>query len=174
MIYFVRHGETDYNLKRLIQGRGINVSLNETGRLSAEKARENLRGVSLDKIYSSPLLRAKETAEIINKDFDLEIVCDDRLIEVGVGEREGTTWESWSKEQNEAFWDNPAKFGAETPAEVFERVGSFFDEHKNSNENILIVSHAGVYKYLYRTIHGITDVRKDISAPKNAEIVIIK
>ena len=64
-LYLVRHGETDYNRRRIVQGRGIDSVLNETGRAQADAVARRLADVAFDVIYTSPLRRAAETAETI-------------------------------------------------------------------------------------------------------------
>jgi phosphoserine phosphatase len=64
-LYLVRHGETDYNLRRAVQGRRINAPLNATGRAQAARLGERFAGVPLTALYASPLLRARQTAEAI-------------------------------------------------------------------------------------------------------------
>jgi broad specificity phosphatase PhoE len=66
MIYFVRHGETEYNVLNLMQGH-MDIPLNENGINQAKIAREELKDLKIDEIYSSPLIRAYKTAEIIKK-----------------------------------------------------------------------------------------------------------
>ncbi|MFQ5572556.1 MAG: histidine phosphatase family protein [Rhodothermales bacterium] len=63
--YFIRHGQTDHNLRGIVQGRGVDPVLNETGRRQAEAVARRLADVSLDVIYASTLRRAVETAEVI-------------------------------------------------------------------------------------------------------------
>ncbi len=64
-LYLVRHGETDYNRRRILQGRCINSSLNATGRRQARALARRLAGVPLDAVYTSTLDRAAQTAEIV-------------------------------------------------------------------------------------------------------------
>ena len=64
MIYVTRHGQTDLNAKKLMQGRS-DIPLNDTGRAQARAAREKLGNIKFDAVYSSPLCRAVETASII-------------------------------------------------------------------------------------------------------------
>ncbi len=64
-VYFVRHGETDYNLRGVVQGRGVDAPLNATGRAQAEAVARRLAAVPLDVIYTSTLRRAAETAEVV-------------------------------------------------------------------------------------------------------------
>ena len=85
MIYFVRHGQTDWNKAGRIQGH-TNTELNNEGRKQAQIVKEKLNGIKFDKVFASPLKRAKETAQIISEQ---EIVFDDRLKERCNGELEG-------------------------------------------------------------------------------------
>ena len=73
MIYFVRHGQTDWNKLGRIQGHS-DTELNEEGKNQAQIVKEKLNGIKFDKVFSSPLKRAKETAQII---CNQEIIFDD-------------------------------------------------------------------------------------------------
>lgn len=66
--YFIRHGQTDLNLKGIVQGRGVNTSLNENGRKQALAFYEAYKDVPFDKIYTSTLVRTKQTVEHFVKD----------------------------------------------------------------------------------------------------------
>ncbi len=77
MIYIIRHGQTELNITNVLQGRS-NHPLNETGIRQAEEAAERLKDISFDVVYSSPLIRAVRTAEIIVP--DLKPIIDERLI----------------------------------------------------------------------------------------------
>lgn len=88
MLYIIRHGKTDLNARMLMQGRSDHP-LNETGFAQAVEAAERFSGmgVSIDKVYSSPLIRAVQTAKTIAP--DAELVIDERLIEMDYGPYEG-------------------------------------------------------------------------------------
>jgi len=96
LLYLVRHGQTDWNLQRRIQG-STDIPLNDTGREQAARAGRLLARRHWDVLASSPLVRAYETAEIIGADIglgsfgppDIEIVPD--LVERAYGEAEGLT-----------------------------------------------------------------------------------
>ena len=88
MLYIMRHGRTDWNVRHKLQGR-TDIPLNEEGRRMAEKAGEEYRDVPLDICYSSPLVRARETAEIVLSGRNIPILTDDRLREMSFGEYEG-------------------------------------------------------------------------------------
>lgn len=89
ILYTIRHGETEWNKMGKMQGK-TDISLSEDGRKFAQKTADGLKNIKFDYIFSSPLERAYETACIIKGDRDIEIVKDERLIEVGFGLYEGT------------------------------------------------------------------------------------
>ena len=98
MIYIIRHGQTDWNLSKRLHGHN-SVPLNEKGRQEAENARKKVNSLEIDKIISSDLLRAKQTAEIINKDLCKTIVFDFHLRSVDYGMLEGRYIPEISKEE---------------------------------------------------------------------------
>lgn len=81
MIYLIRHGETDWNVERKIQGQ-TDIPLNSNGKQQAEEAANEIANLKIDRIISSDLSRAKETAEIINKKVGAKITFDKRIREV--------------------------------------------------------------------------------------------
>lgn len=91
-IYVIRHGETDWNKNQRLQGRS-DIQLNDVGREQAKALIPFLEKLSIQTIYSSPLIRAYETASIANADLRLPIHKDDRLKETHVGDGEGLTIE---------------------------------------------------------------------------------
>ncbi len=89
-IYLIRHGETDYNRARRLQG-VTDIPLNARGIELAEKTAEKLKDIQFDRIYSSPLIRAWKTAEIIRGNRDIEIIPTEGLREISFGDYEGLT-----------------------------------------------------------------------------------
>ena len=89
MLYIMRHGKTDWNIQHKLQGR-TDIPLNEEGRQMAKQAREDYLNIPIDICYCSPLIRARETAELVLQGRNIPILCDDRLIEMGFGIYEGT------------------------------------------------------------------------------------
>ena len=87
----MRHGETDWNVRRKLQGH-TDVPLNDNGRKMAKEAAEKYKDVHFDVCYCSPLIRAKETAEIFLSGRDVPIITDDRLQEMSFGEFEGLAY----------------------------------------------------------------------------------
>jgi broad specificity phosphatase PhoE len=120
-IFLVRHGQSLANKKRIHQGNGDewkNTPLSNTGKTQARKIAEKLKNENFDKIYSSSLKRAKQTAEIINKFHNKKIIFDERI------------------KEHQNYMEGKDQF--------VERVNNFFEDIKKENKNILIVSHGGV------------------------------
>ncbi len=86
----VRHGETDWNSIGKFQGRS-DIPLNSNGTLQAEQCRQFLKNSQWDLIITSPLKRAKQTAEIINKDLNVPLIEMDEFLERNYGDAEGLT-----------------------------------------------------------------------------------
>jgi len=101
-LILVRHGATDWNQQRRIQGLS-NLGLNETGRKQAEALAQSLKDVKVDAIYTSPLRRAQETARAISRFHQVEVVALDGLKELDVGEVDGLTYEEMRLRHSEFF-----------------------------------------------------------------------
>lgn len=173
MIYFIRHGETDYNKEHRYQGQ-LDIPLNENGIEQAEQARDELAGFVFDEIYSSPLSRAKKTAEIINEKQGADLIFDDRLMEICGGTSQGQRLSDWTEDKMKDLHENPKKYGAESYEELCLRVEEFFKEIENSDKNILIVSHGGVYRAIYRYLNHIEAYHFELVGIKNATAVFVK
>ena len=150
MLYIMRHGITDWNKKYRLQGR-TDIPLSEEGRQMAENAYKEYKDVHIDVCYSSPLSRAKETANIVLKDRNIPIITDDRLVEMSFGEYEGLeNCFSIPDCPINIMFTNPEKYvtsigGAETFEELFNRTGSFLkeviDPLLKEGKDVLIVGH---------------------------------
>ncbi len=95
IVYLVRHGATDANLRRpyVLQGRGMDLPLNETGRRQAQCVRKLFERRAIAAVYSSPLRRAFDTAQAIAEPHRLDVGTVDALIEADVGKWEGMSWD---------------------------------------------------------------------------------
>ena len=153
MLYIMRHGKTDWNELRKLQGR-TDIPLNEEGRLMARAAHDEYADIHFDLCFSSPLKRAKETAEIVLRGRNVPIKTDDRLVEMSFGEYEGlaNSFQIPDCPINVLFKD-PASYtgsvgGAETFEELFARAESFLSEailpDMDQEEDILIVGHGAL------------------------------
>lgn len=145
-IVLVRHGETDWNRDNRFQGRA-DQPLNEAGRSQARELAERLHAEPVTALYTSPLRRASETAEILAERFGLEAQRHDALLEIDVGAWEGLTIEEVRKtypEQVAGDWRSGWDEG-ETYAELSERVVPALVELgvKHEGGHVLAVTHAG-------------------------------
>jgi len=109
-LVLVRHGLSSFNSKGLIQGRTDDSILTDEGYEQAREAGKALSKINFDKIYSSPLVRAAETAKTIKKTFNKEqnIVFDDNLLEVDLSEWSGLKIDEIKKKFPEIYpiWKN--------------------------------------------------------------------
>ena len=156
MYYIVRHGQTEKNRQKLLQGRS-DLPLNDAGRMQAEELSMffEKEGIRFETVYSSPLSRAVETASIACMNRN-EIVADERLLEMDYGPYEGLDLSNPPSEIKRFFSDfvhEPAPAGMESLASVVSRMGEFLEEIKGRNKgNVLISCHAismkGALEYL--------------------------
>ena len=156
MIYIIRHGQTEKNRANVLQGRS-DIPLNDSGRQQAEEVRNQFikAGIYFDLVYTSPLIRAVQTAAIIAE--GIPQLKDDRLIEMDYGPYEGMDLADPAPEVLEFFRDfvhNPAPNGMEPLQAIVVRLGSFLEEIREeaAEKNILISTHAiamkGALEYL--------------------------
>lgn len=167
-VYLVRHGEVNHNLYKLYNRE--DEYLNETGIKQAEELREKIKNIKYDFIISSPLSRARQTADIINVD-NKNIVIDDRLKERDPGSLSGQPLEVTNREE---YWNYYAtiQYGtSENIKEFFNRVYNFLDELKTKDyKSVLIVAHSGVSKAFNGYFEGILDGKFLNRGLKNCEI----
>lgn len=153
MLYIMRHGKTDWNKKKKLQGR-TDIPLNDEGIEMARRAHDEYMDTHLDVCYCSPLVRARKTAEIVLEGRNVPIITDDRLKEMSFGEYEGIE-NSFSIPDcpiNLLFY-HPEQYtssigGAETFDELFKRTGEFLDKvvypQLEQGKDILIVGHGAM------------------------------
>ncbi|WP_462249789.1 histidine phosphatase family protein [Ekhidna sp.] len=154
-IYILRHGETDFNLKGMVQGRGVNASLNSNGIEQATKAGEYLSSINFDRVFTSELIRTKETVG----QFKLNgtpVSSHDGFDEISWGNQEGKvasydaknlyadTVNGWRRGEL-----NLNVGGGESPLEVMERQKDAMKMVLESDsENILICMHGRAMRVL--------------------------
>lgn len=164
-IYMIRHGETDWNKKRKLQGQ-VDIPLNEFGRVLARQTAPALKDVPFDIVYTSPLQRAKETAKLVIGDRNIPVIEEDRLKEMGFGEFEGMccSEEGWNIPDPgfHNFFDAPQNYqppkGGESFQEVTRRLDSFLQELIKKPEmkakTVLLSTHGAALCGLLRLIKG--------------------
>lgn len=155
-IFIARHGQTDYNKRGLLQGRGIDAPLNETGFRQADQLSSYLNGYDADALFSSSLVRTWQTAEPLRKAKNLDIVRETDLDEMDFGDFEGKPYLDAAKELDniQNFWkrgelDVPVP-GGESPRQVFNRANSAFHDivDKFSGNNLMMILHGRLIRIL--------------------------
>jgi len=161
IIYLVRHGETDWNAARRVQGHS-DIDLNERGFLQARRLGEHLRGKPIHAVYSSDLSRARSTAAQIARHFFCEVVTDRSLRERCYGEWEGLTYE---EVQARFAGRDESSCGIESFAKMQERAVRTMTELalRHPGESIVVVSHGG---FINCFLHYVTGGRQGTGITK--------
>lgn len=165
-IYVLRHGETLWNSEGRLQG-SADTQLNAFGRELAEKTAEALKEIPFAAVYSSPLKRALETAEIIKRDRNIPVICDKRLQEISFGVYEGlycseANYNIPEKDFVKKFFEHPETYqppkGGETIQELCERTTDFLRELTENvdyqDKTILAASHGAAIKGLLSSLNS--------------------
>lgn len=162
-IILIRHGETLWNRERRMQGQ-TDTPLSDTGRAQAAALGERLARCPLVALYSSDLMRARDTAHAIAQRTGREIVLDERLRERRFGIFEGLTYAEMSERHPEAFERFQSRDpdyvipGGECAREFHLRVLACLTEiaERHEGEQVAVVTHGLVLDALYRAAHGLT------------------
>jgi broad specificity phosphatase PhoE len=151
LFYFVRHGETEYNRKRIVQGRGIDSVLNETGETQAEALARRLASVPFDAIYTSTLQRALQTTQILARSHpEVPVAHLEDLEEMAWGVYEGAPPSADREEELQAIkrrwrhgaFDEPIE-GGESVRDVQRRALRAVDHimEQQRGQTVLVVTH---------------------------------
>lgn len=151
-LLIVRHGQTDWNLKGKAQGR-TDTELNSTGIEQAKRLAEKIKNYNIDVIISSPLKRARKTAEIIENGRNIPILCDEDIIERSFGKYEG---QKLKHDDFDAI-KRSGEIGVETDEEFLVRIKRFFKKIKKEykDKTVLIVTHKGTMLGMCCYIEGL-------------------
>jgi len=152
-IYVIRHGETDANNSFRFQGHTDN-GLNAQGQRQAAALGKHFAAIDLSGVYSSSLLRARQTAQAIAALQGLEVVASDDLREIKMGEWEGKNYDeifAADPRNMQNFLQNPAACvipGGETFAQLITRISGFFKNLINTEPDgdIAVISHGGAIR----------------------------
>jgi probable phosphoglycerate mutase len=160
-LYIIRHGQTDHNLKGIVQGKGVNLPLNELGRRQAQAFFDAYKHIPFDKIYTSSLLRAQQTVYPF-RDLGMDFEPKSELDEISWGEMEGN---HMVMENSDTFknlideWKagNVAvkPTGGESPLDVQERQQRFIDHLLTTPyQKVLIAMHGRAIRCMICTLTG--------------------
>ena len=171
--WFVRHGETQWNIEDKIQGH-TDSPLTDLGLKQAQDLVEQLRGRDFKKVYTSDLPRAKTTAEIFAKELGLELEETEFLRERNFGPYEGTSKENLSlletlEEKGQDFGD----VGVEINKSIVERFTAFLKEKvaMHPGESILVVTHGGVMRIMLLRLKFLNREQLQPSAIGNGAVI---
>lgn len=160
----MRHGQTDWNKGLRLQGR-TDIPLNEKGKKAAEITSEGLQDVAFDVVFTSPLQRAKDTAKIIMRDREIELIEDERIIEIAFGKYEGCCYakENYNipdKDFYKVFKESPEMYcppeGAESFEDLDKRAREFLtdliENQDYAESTILIATHGAMLSGILRVV----------------------
>ena len=163
-IIFLRHGQAKNNVERKLAGRTSGFPLTEIGIDQVSKAAEFLKHMNISTIYSSPIERAKQTAEIVGNHTSVDVRIDERLIELDMGKFTGMPYDEIFSNHGNVFLKfykgdlEIAHNGVETFAEVKKRILSMVDHvlENHPDENVVMVTHMDPIKAMLSTIVDLT------------------
>jgi len=159
-IIFLRHGQAKNNTERVLSGRTPGVPLTDKGITQAQQTAELLEHMNISAIYSSPIQRAKHTAEIVGEHNSIDVQIDDRLIELDMGKFTGVPYDEIFSSHGNVFLKfyngelEIAHNGVETFADVKKRVSSIVDEiiEKHPDQNVVLVTHMDPIKAMLSNV----------------------
>ncbi|GIS73872.1 MAG: histidine phosphatase family protein [Nitrosopumilaceae archaeon] len=159
-IIFLRHGQAKNNTERVLSGRTPGVPLTDKGITQAQQTAELLEHMNISAIYSSPIQRAKHTAEIVGEHNSIDVQIDDRLIELDMGKFTGIPYDEIFASHGNVFLKfyngelEIAHNGVETFADVKKRVTSIVDEiiEKHPDQNVVLVTHMDPIKAMLSNV----------------------
>jgi probable phosphoglycerate mutase len=160
MIIFLRHAQAENNTKRILAGRTEGVSLTKTGIQQAERISEYLKPLDISAIYSSPIERAKHTAEIVTKNSAIDVELDERLTEIDMGKFTRMNYDDMFAKYGNIFlkfYENDpviAEHEVETFPSVQKRILDMVDHviKKHKNENVILVTHMDPIKSMLANV----------------------
>jgi len=181
-IIFLRHGQAKNNTDRVLAGRTPGVPLTDTGLKQAEQTGKLLEDMNISAIYSSPIQRAKHTAEIVGEHNSIDVTIDDRLIELDMGKFTGVPYDEIFTSHGNVFMKfyngelEIAHNGVETFADVKKRVLGIVDHvtKKHPDENVVLVTHMDPIKAMLSTIVDLSPTNLFELIIANASLTVFK
>lgn len=185
-IYLIRHGETEWNVQRRIQGHS-DSPLTDAGVEQARQRAKSLAGVKFAAVYSSDLLRAKDTAEIFALEHQLAVVTSDLLRERNHGRFEGKTADEFNEELRDLLEyrltlpdDNQHLFsyydGYESDDQVATRLISILRQIAVAypGKNVAVVSHSGSLRVLMRRFGYAMFIQAHKAKVRNTAYIVLE
>ena len=183
LFIFIRHGQADNNVNRILVGRHIESHLTHEGKGQVKDTANHLKKMNIHKVYASPVTRAIETADIVCQELGLEYQIDERLYEIELGKLVGMNYEDiinkhgnlflkFYRENDEILYN----YGVESFAEVKKRIQNLLDEmvEKYPDENLLFVTHLDPIKAVISLLLDLKPEALFKLHIRNAALTIIK
>lgn len=177
-LILVRHGESEGNAGRIVQG-NLDFGLTVVGQRQAAATAQALAGTRVDRLLSSPLRRAAQTAEWISEATGAPVEAEPRLREYDIGHLAGLTFEQISERYPEidaAYrrGERPSFPGEEGRDIFYQRLLALLDHYRTADETIVAVGHGGVVSAICYTVAGLDHHRPGIFQVANCSITEIR
>ena len=185
LLYVLRHGVTQWNKLKKVQG-AMDIPLAPEGIELAEKTGEALKDVHFDICFTSPLTRAKQTARCVLGDRDIPVIEDKRIQEIDFGVLEGTQFKDAQgkivSHEMEIFFTDPLKFkrpeNGEDISDILKRTGDFWREKTTDPEltdkTVLVSSHGCAVRALLQNIYQDHEHFWHVCVPPNCSINLVE
>ena len=184
LVIFMRHGQAESNVGRILAGRHMESHLTEHGRQQVvDSAKQLMKNIAIEKVYVSPVIRTVETAEIVCQILGTDYVIDERLYETEMGQLVGMNYEEVTTKYGDVltrFYSDydPVleRFGVETFDRVKHRIKDLLDDllQKHEENNVLIVTHLDPIKAALATLLDLSPPSLHRWNIRNASLTILK
>jgi probable phosphoglycerate mutase len=182
LVILMRHGEAENNVLHTLAGRTLEFHLTERGRTQVADSAEKLKSMHIRAIYTSPIARAVETAQIVSEKIGVECKIDERLIETDMGSVTGMGYSDVLNKYGDLFskfYENAdvvSGFGVEKFSAITERMGEMLDyvAEKHHNTNVLLVTHLDPIKAAITRIMDLKPEALFKMAIRNASLTVLK
>jgi 2,3-bisphosphoglycerate-dependent phosphoglycerate mutase len=184
LVIFMRHGQAESNVGRILAGRHMESHLTEQGREQVvDSAKQLMKNIAIEKVYVSPVIRTVETAQIVCQILGTDYVIDERLYETEMGQLGGMNYEEVTTKYGDIltrfYSDYDAvleKFGVETFDSVKRRIKNLLDDllQKHEDSNVLIVTHLDPIKAALATLLDLSPQTLHRWNIRNASLTILK
>jgi 2,3-bisphosphoglycerate-dependent phosphoglycerate mutase len=180
----MRHGQAESNVNRILAGRHMETHLTEYGRQQVvDSAKQLIKNIAIEKVYTSPVIRTVETAQIVCQILGTEYAIDERLYETEMGRLVGMNYEEITTKYGDVltrFYSDydPVleSFGVEAFASVKHRIMSLLDDllYKHEDRNVLMVTHLDPIKAALATLLDLNQESLHRWNIRNASLTILK
>ncbi|MFL6479204.1 MAG: histidine phosphatase family protein [Nitrososphaera sp.] len=184
LVLFMRHGQADSNINRILAGRHLESHLTDLGRQQVmDCAKQLMKSIAIEKVYVSPVIRTVETARLVCEVLGTDYVIDKRLYETEMGKLVGMNYEEITAKYGDVltrFYSDydPVleSFGVEAFASVKGRIVSLLDEllHQHEHSNVLMVTHLDPIKAALATVLDLSADSLHRWNIRNASLTILK